>query len=59
MPETARSAPFWAARRAGDEIDYVELPAMGHIEHLDPASNAHEALCGWLGTALAVQTADG
>ncbi|MDQ1919651.1 alpha/beta hydrolase family protein [Massilia pseudoviolaceinigra] len=42
-----------AARHAGDSVDYVELPGMGHMEYLDPASEAHDALCKWLNVVLA------
>lgn len=47
-----------AARRAGDSVDYVELPGMGHMEYLDPASQAHDALCEWLNVTLASPRAD-
>jgi acetyl esterase/lipase len=53
VPVELSRAYVQAARRAGDEIDYVELSGMGHMEYLDPSSNAHEVLCDWLGTALA------
>lgn len=33
-----------AARAAGDTIELVELPGVGHMEYLDPASAAHAAL---------------
>lgn len=33
-----------AARAAGDTVELVELPGMGHMEYLDPASDAHAAL---------------
>jgi len=42
-----------AARQAGDRVDYVELPLMGHMEYLDPASQAHATPCEWLRTELA------
>jgi acetyl esterase/lipase len=38
-----------AARAAGDRIEAVELPRTGHMEFLDPQSDAHAALCRWLG----------
>jgi acetyl esterase/lipase len=41
-----------AARGAGDGVDYVEMPGMGHMEYLDPASEAHAVLCRWLGGVL-------
>ena len=34
-----------AARAAGDAVELVELPGLGHMEHLEPASAAHRALC--------------
>lgn len=37
-----------AARAAGDEVEYVELPAAGHYEHLDPRSDAWRAVRSWL-----------
>lgn len=37
-----------AARAVGDEVELLELPGTGHMEFLDPASAAHNALCGWL-----------
>ncbi len=47
-----------ASRLAGDSVDYVELPGMGHMEYLDPASQAHTALCTWLDGVLASSGAD-
>lgn len=37
-----------AARAAGDAIDFIELPGTGHMEYLDPSSDAFAALCRWL-----------
>lgn len=37
-----------AARRAGDPIEFIELADLGHMEFLNPASQAHEILCQWL-----------
>src|SRR5579863_1950181 len=37
-----------AARRAGDKVDYVEFPGMGHFEHLDPKGPAWKAVVEWL-----------
>ena len=48
-----------AARHVGDNVDYVELPGMGHMEYLDPASQAHDALCKWLNVVLASPGAEG
>lgn len=37
-----------AARAAGDDIELVALPGTGHMELVDPASEAHAVLCRWL-----------
>jgi acetyl esterase/lipase len=37
-----------AARKAGDTVDYVEFPGVGHFEHLDPAGPAWAAVTAWL-----------
>lgn len=37
-----------AARKAGDKVDYVELPGVGHYEHLDPKGAAWAAVTDWL-----------
>jgi acetyl esterase/lipase len=37
-----------AARAAGDQVELVELPGVGHFEHLDPASQAWAAVVRWL-----------
>ena len=37
-----------AAKAAGDDIQFVELPAAHHMDFVDPASAAHAALCRWL-----------
>jgi pimeloyl-ACP methyl ester carboxylesterase len=36
-----------AAHASGDSIDYVELSDAGHMDFLDPASEAHVVLCKW------------
>lgn len=41
-----------AARASGDEVDFVELPAAGHMDFLDPHGAAHAVLCAWLADAL-------
>lgn len=41
-----------AARAAGDDIVLHVLDGAGHMDFLDPASGAHEALCDWLSRAL-------
>lgn len=58
LPVELSRAYVEAARQVGDSVDYVELPGMGHMEYLDPASQAHEALCEWLDIVLASQGAD-
>jgi pimeloyl-ACP methyl ester carboxylesterase len=37
-----------AAARAGDSIQFRELPRTGHMDYLDPSSEAHDTLCRWL-----------
>jgi acetyl esterase/lipase len=37
-----------AAVAAGDPVDLVTLPAVGHFEHLDPASEAWRTVIEWL-----------
>ena len=37
-----------AAKAAGDEIELIELKGVGHMEFLDPGSEAHRALRAWL-----------
>lgn len=37
-----------AAKAAGDRVALRELPGTGHMEFLDPDSEAHAALCEWL-----------
>lgn len=40
-----------AAATAGDTIEFMELPGVGHMEYLDPSSEAHAILCRWVATA--------
>jgi acetyl esterase/lipase len=37
-----------AALAAGDEVRLLELEHAGHMDFLDPASQAHSVLCEWL-----------
>jgi pimeloyl-ACP methyl ester carboxylesterase len=37
-----------AARAAGDDVELVALPGVGHYDHLDPASEAWAAVVRWL-----------
>jgi acetyl esterase/lipase len=37
-----------AAHRSGDDVKFVELADMGHMEYLNPSGLAHEILCEWL-----------
>jgi len=37
-----------AARASGDTAEFVELPGVGHFEHLDPKGAAWEAVTDWL-----------
>lgn len=36
------------ARATGDNVDFVALPDAGHMDFLDPNSEAHATLCNWL-----------
>jgi acetyl esterase/lipase len=38
-----------AARAAGDDATLAALSGVGHLEFLDPRSEAHAVLCRWLG----------
>ena len=58
LPVELSRAYVKAAWEAGDNVDYVELPGMGHMEYLDPASQAHDALCKWLNIVLASPSND-
>jgi len=37
-----------AAIAAGDDVNFVELEGVGHMDYLDPKSEAHAILCRWL-----------
>jgi len=37
-----------AALAAGDAVELIELSGTGHMEYLDPGSEAHATLCRWL-----------
>ena len=37
-----------AAEAKGDRVELIELPGTGHMEYLDPSSEAHATLCRWL-----------
>ena len=41
-----------AASEAGDTVELVELSGAGHMEYLDPSSEAHAILCRWLQARL-------
>ena len=50
-----RAVPLELSRRyvrasaaAGDDVELVELPGTGHMEYLDPQSEAHAVLRRWL-----------
>lgn len=43
-----------AARYAGDCVEFLELAGAGHMDYLDPCSEAHAALCDWLFRLLLV-----
>ncbi len=40
------------AREAGDEVESVELAGVGHMEHIDPATNAWRRAASWLAARL-------
>jgi acetyl esterase/lipase len=37
-----------AAKAAGDTVELIELSGTGHMDYLDPRSEAHATLCRWL-----------
>jgi acetyl esterase/lipase len=37
-----------AARAAGDDLHFIELPDAGHMDFIDPSSGAHAVWCRWL-----------
>jgi pimeloyl-ACP methyl ester carboxylesterase len=37
-----------AARASGDNVEFTELPLAGHMDYLDPHSEAHALFCAWL-----------
>lgn len=41
-----------AAEASGDTVELIELSGTGHMEYLDPSSEAHAILCRWLFAAL-------
>jgi acetyl esterase/lipase len=41
-----------AVEATGNRIELIELPGTGHMEFLDPSTEAHAALCRWLAAAL-------
>jgi acetyl esterase/lipase len=43
-----------AAAEAGDAVELIELPGAGHMEYLDPASDAHAILSRWLSSAMGI-----
>lgn len=43
-----------AALDAGDCVEFIELGDAGHMDYLDPCSEAHAALCDWLFRLLLV-----
>jgi dipeptidyl aminopeptidase/acylaminoacyl peptidase len=38
-----------AAREAGDDVEFIALEGVGHLEFLDPLSRPHAELRKWLG----------
>ncbi len=41
-----------AAKEAGDAIEFTPLAGMGHMDPVDPRSEAHAVLCRWLERVL-------
>lgn len=41
-----------ASKASGDEVEFVELPGVGHFEHLDPRGEAWAAVTAWLARFL-------
>lgn len=48
VPVAMSRAYHAAAWEAGDEVGLVTLPGVGHYEHLDPSSDAWNAVIEWL-----------
>jgi acetyl esterase/lipase len=48
LPAELARAYVQAARAAGDDVQFTELPMGGHMDFLDPGSDAHASLCTWL-----------
>jgi acetyl esterase/lipase len=48
VPVALSRAYHAAAVEAGDPVDLVTLPGVGHYEHLDPSSAAWRAVIDWL-----------
>jgi len=48
VPVALSRAYHAAAVAAGDRVDLVTLPGVGHYEHLDPSSAAWRAVIDWL-----------
>ena len=48
LPVAISRAYVHAAREAGDSVDYIEMPGMGHMDYLDPANRVHSLLSDWL-----------
>ncbi len=40
------------AREAGDDVEGVELAGVGHMDHIDPATNAWQRAASWLAARL-------
>ncbi|HEY3175179.1 MAG TPA: alpha/beta fold hydrolase [Candidatus Polarisedimenticolia bacterium] len=47
-----------AAEAAGDTVELIELSGTGHMEYLDPGSEAHATLCRWLLASTSERTID-
>jgi acetyl esterase/lipase len=40
------------ARAAGDEVESIELAGVGHMEHIDPATDAWQRAAAWIAARL-------
>jgi acetyl esterase/lipase len=48
VPVAMARAYVRAGRVAGDNIEFAELAQGGHMDYLEPRSEAHQTLCRWL-----------
>ena len=48
VPVEQSRAFVHAARNAGDQAELLEVAGGAHMDHIDPESRSHAALCDWL-----------